>query len=131
MPSAGTPCWSTSGSGASTPRCITPSRSRSSWWRERSDTGRRSFRRPAGSPRGAGSPRPSPRGGPRAAVGRPPPRALLLSPVKVPYSYLDRQFDADETEAILGELRALVRTGEFTIGPPGLAFQRRLGAPTR
>ena len=48
--------------------------------------------------------------------------------MKVPYSYLDRQFDADETEAILGELRALVRTGEFTIGPPVLEFERRLGA---
>lgn len=45
----------------------------------------------------------------------------------VPYNYLDRQFDEAETEAILGKLRALVRTGEFTIGPPVLEFERRLG----
>ena len=48
--------------------------------------------------------------------------------MKVPYNYLDRQFDAAETEAILDKLRALVRTGEFTIGPPVLEFERRLGA---
>jgi len=48
--------------------------------------------------------------------------------VKVPYNYLDRQFDVEETEAILNELRALVRAGEFTIGPPVLEFERRLGA---
>jgi aminotransferase EvaB len=48
--------------------------------------------------------------------------------MRVPYSYLDRQFDEAETEAILGKLRALVRTSEFTIGPPVLEFERRLGA---
>lgn len=48
--------------------------------------------------------------------------------MKVPYNYLDRQFDAAETEAILAKLRELVRTGEFTIGPPVLEFERRLGA---
>ena len=48
--------------------------------------------------------------------------------MKVPYNYLDRQFDAAETEAILDKLRALVRTGEFTIGPPVLEFERRLSA---
>lgn len=48
--------------------------------------------------------------------------------MKVPYNYLDRQFDERETEAILAELRKLVRTGEFTIGPPVLEFERRLGA---
>jgi aminotransferase EvaB len=47
--------------------------------------------------------------------------------MNVPYNYLDRQFDAAETEAILDKLRALVRTGEFTIGPPVLEFERRLG----
>lgn len=47
--------------------------------------------------------------------------------MKVPYNYLDRQFDALETEAILEKLRALVRMGEFTIGPPVLEFERRLG----
>ncbi len=48
--------------------------------------------------------------------------------MRVPYNYLDRQFDEAETEAILAKLRALVRTGEFTIGPPVLEFERRLGA---
>lgn len=48
--------------------------------------------------------------------------------MRVPYNYLDRQFDEGETEIILGKLRALVRTGEFTIGPPVLEFERRLGA---
>ena len=48
--------------------------------------------------------------------------------MKVPYNYLDRQFGAEETESILDDVRALVRTGEFTIGPPVLEFERRLGA---
>ena len=46
----------------------------------------------------------------------------------VPYNYLDRQFDEAASEPILDALRALVRTGEFTIGPPVLEFERRLGA---
>jgi len=48
--------------------------------------------------------------------------------MRVPYNYLDRQFGAEETESILDDVRALVRTGEFTIGPPVLEFERRLGA---
>jgi dTDP-4-amino-4,6-dideoxygalactose transaminase len=48
--------------------------------------------------------------------------------MRVPYNYLDRQFDEWETGAILDKLRALVRTGEFTIGRPVLEFERRLGA---
>jgi len=48
--------------------------------------------------------------------------------MKVPYNYLDRQFEAAETEAILDKLRLLVQTGEFTIGPPVLEFERRLSA---
>jgi dTDP-4-amino-4,6-dideoxygalactose transaminase len=47
--------------------------------------------------------------------------------MQVPYNYLDRQFEPEETEAILDKLRALVATGEFTIGPPVLEFERRLG----
>lgn len=46
--------------------------------------------------------------------------------MKVPYSYLDRQFDDEEIEAILDRLRALARTGEFTIGPAVLEFEDRL-----
>ncbi len=48
--------------------------------------------------------------------------------MRVPYNYLDRQFDAAETEAILAKLRDLARTGEFTLGPPVLEFERRLAA---
>jgi dTDP-4-amino-4,6-dideoxygalactose transaminase len=50
-----------------------------------------------------------------------------LNKIRVPYNYLDRQFGKDETEAILDDLRALVETGEFTIGPPVLEYERRLG----
>lgn len=50
-----------------------------------------------------------------------------LSRIRVPYNYLDRQFGKAETEAILDDLRDLVVTGEFTIGPPVLEFERRLG----
>jgi dTDP-4-amino-4,6-dideoxygalactose transaminase len=49
-----------------------------------------------------------------------------LGNVRTPYNYLDRQFDRAETEAILDELRLLVETGEFTLGPPVLEFERRL-----
>ncbi len=48
--------------------------------------------------------------------------------MRVPYNYLDRQFNAAETEAILDKLRALAATGEFTIGPPVLEFERRFAA---
>jgi dTDP-4-amino-4,6-dideoxygalactose transaminase len=47
--------------------------------------------------------------------------------MKIPYNYLPRQFGALETETILDDLRELVGTGEFTIGPPVLEFERRLG----
>ncbi len=47
--------------------------------------------------------------------------------MKVPYNYLDRQFTDAETDAILEKLRALVKTGEFTLGPAVLEFERRLG----
>jgi len=46
--------------------------------------------------------------------------------VKVPYNYLDRQFGGPESEPIFEDLRALVRSGEFTLGPPVLEFERRL-----
>ena len=48
--------------------------------------------------------------------------------MRVPYNYLGRQFGRAETEAILDKLRALVATGEFTIGPPVLEFERRFAA---
>jgi len=43
---------------------------------------------------------------------------------KVPYNYLDRQFC--ESEQIWSDLRELVRTGEFTIGPPVVKFEEQL-----
>ena len=45
----------------------------------------------------------------------------------VPFSYLERQFGEAETEAILEDLRAVVKTTAFTLGPPVLEFERRLG----
>jgi len=48
--------------------------------------------------------------------------------MKIPYSYLDRQFHTSETDAILAKLRELVATGDFTIGQPVIEFERRLGA---
>src|SRR5262249_330848 len=54
-------------------------------------------------------------------------RSESVPRMQVPYNYLDRQFDPEETEAILDKLRELVATGEFTIGPPVLEFERRLG----
>ena len=48
--------------------------------------------------------------------------------MRVAYNYLDRQFHPAETEAILDKLRSLVATGEFTIGPPVVEFERRLAA---
>lgn len=54
---------------------------------------------------------------------------MIESPprMRVPFNYLDRQFDAAETDSILAKIRDLVSTGEFTIGPPVLEFERRLG----
>jgi dTDP-3-amino-2,3,6-trideoxy-4-keto-D-glucose/dTDP-3-amino-3,4,6-trideoxy-alpha-D-glucose/dTDP-2,6-dideoxy-D-kanosamine transaminase len=48
--------------------------------------------------------------------------------MRIPYNYLDRQFNGAETEAILDKLRSLAQTGEFTIGPPVVEFERRLAA---
>ena len=48
--------------------------------------------------------------------------------MKVPYNYLPRQFDAAEIEAILGKLRTLATSGDFTIGAPVLEFERRFAA---
>jgi dTDP-4-amino-4,6-dideoxygalactose transaminase len=47
--------------------------------------------------------------------------------VKVPYSYLDRQF-ADRADAILADLRELVRTGDYTLGRAVGEFETRYAA---
>lgn len=48
--------------------------------------------------------------------------------MRVPYNYLSRQFTDGETDAIFTKLRALVQTGEFTLGPAVAEFELRLGA---
>ena len=47
-------------------------------------------------------------------------------PVKVEYSYLGRQFH--DVDAILEDIRALVKTGDFTLGAPVREFEQRFGA---
>ncbi|HET7874921.1 MAG TPA: DegT/DnrJ/EryC1/StrS family aminotransferase [Methylomirabilota bacterium] len=44
--------------------------------------------------------------------------------MRVPYSYLERQF-ADKVDAILADLRALVRTGDYTLGQAVGEFEGR------
>jgi len=51
--------------------------------------------------------------------------------MNVPYNYLPWQFDEATTEAILTDLRALAKTGDFTLGAPVLEFERRLGVMLR
>ncbi|MBI4860683.1 MAG: DegT/DnrJ/EryC1/StrS family aminotransferase, partial [Candidatus Riflebacteria bacterium] len=47
---------------------------------------------------------------------------------KVPYNFLDRQFGPEETDAILEKIRALVGSGDFTIGSEVVQFERRFAA---
>lgn len=46
--------------------------------------------------------------------------------MRVPFSYLDRQFA--DVEPCLDDIRALVKTGDFTMGRPLLEFERRFAA---
>ena len=50
-----------------------------------------------------------------------------MKKLRVPYNYLERQFDADDAlvNDILGDIRELVRTGEFTLGPPVREFEEK------
>ena len=45
----------------------------------------------------------------------------------VPYNYLDQQFNVDSplVNNILGDIKELVRTGEFTLGPPVQEFEEK------
>ncbi|MBI5240596.1 MAG: DegT/DnrJ/EryC1/StrS family aminotransferase [Elusimicrobia bacterium] len=43
--------------------------------------------------------------------------------MRVPYSYLDRQFQ--DIEPYLDDIRALVKSGDFTLGAPVAEFERR------
>jgi len=46
--------------------------------------------------------------------------------VRVPFSYLDRQFA--DVDAYLADLKAFVRTGDFTLGKPLTEFEQRFAA---
>jgi len=47
--------------------------------------------------------------------------------MRVPYNYLDKQFDVNGilTREILADIKELVRTGEFTLGPPVQKFEEK------
>ena len=47
-------------------------------------------------------------------------------PMRVPFSYLDRQFA--DVDAYLSDVRALVVSGDFTLGAPVREFERRFAA---
>ena len=53
-----------------------------------------------------------------------------MDKMKVPYNYLEQQFDADGTlvNDILEDIRELVRTREFTLGPPVREFEEKFAA---
>lgn len=48
--------------------------------------------------------------------------------MKVPFSYLERQFDAATTEKIFADLKAFVKTGDFTLGIKLTEFEERFAA---
>lgn len=47
--------------------------------------------------------------------------------MKVPYNYLDKQFnvEGDLVKDILGDIKGLVKTGEFTLGPQVCEFEEK------
>lgn len=53
-----------------------------------------------------------------------------MEKMRVPYNYLDQQFNADGAlvSDILGDIKELVRTGEFTLGPPVREFEEKFAA---
>ncbi len=50
-----------------------------------------------------------------------------MEKMKVPYNYLDKQFDVDSVlvREILSDIKVLVRTGEFTLGPQVREFEEK------
>ena len=46
--------------------------------------------------------------------------------MRVPFNYLPQQFNDEETDLILEKVRALVKTGDFTLGVPVVEFEQRL-----
>ena len=55
---------------------------------------------------------------------------IPMDKMKVPYNYLAQQFDVDGAlvNGILGDIKELVRTGEFTLGPPVKEFEEKFAA---
>lgn len=53
-----------------------------------------------------------------------------MEKIKVPYNYLDKQFDPSGAlvNDILEDIKELVRTGEFTLGPPVREFEEKFAA---
>jgi len=53
-----------------------------------------------------------------------------MDKMKVPYNYLAQQFDVDGAlvNDILGDIKELVRTGEFTLGPQVREFEEKFAA---
>ena len=53
-----------------------------------------------------------------------------MNKMKVPYNYLAQQFDVDGAlvNGILGDIKELVRTGEFTLGPQVREFEEKFAA---
>lgn len=45
--------------------------------------------------------------------------------MRVPFSYLERQFHPERTEKIFDDLKSFVRTGDFTLGKPLQEFEAR------
>jgi len=50
-----------------------------------------------------------------------------MKKMKVPYNYLDKQFDPEGSlvKKILADIKELVRTGEFTLGPQVREFEKK------
>ena len=50
--------------------------------------------------------------------------------MRVPYNYLNQQFNVDNAlvKQILADIKGLVRTGEFTLGPPVRKFEEEFAA---
>jgi dTDP-4-amino-4,6-dideoxygalactose transaminase len=51
---------------------------------------------------------------------------MIQAPLRVPFSYLDRQFA--DIDAYLADLKTLVQSGDFTLGRPVGEFERRFAA---
>lgn len=54
---------------------------------------------------------------------------MSIHKLRVPFSYLDRQFA--EVDVYINEIRELVKTGDFTLGAPVPAFERRFAEMCR